>query len=154
MPPIPYADVKPKFQDKIDILDPTPGDAEFTEDDVAKLTCEDRTQIYNGLVKSDSVSTLNNIVGPFFSGKCQARIKGTVIDSDGMPVTDAELIVSSGKGSVTRNSRSDLDGRYLFSELPPGKFKLHVTAARHGEKSLSGKAEIGRNTTVTVELGE
>ena len=56
--------------------------------------------------------------------------------------------------SVSENgisSITDSSGRYKFSEIPPGKYKVHAWHLR-GEKELSTEVESSSNTALNIEI--
>lgn len=57
-----------------------------------------------------------------------ASITGTVLDPNGAAVHDARVSLSGEKG-VTDQTATDDQGRFAFSNLPAGNFRITVTAA-------------------------
>ncbi|MGH9822556.1 MAG: carboxypeptidase-like regulatory domain-containing protein, partial [Blastocatellia bacterium] len=54
-------------------------------------------------------------------------IQGTVVDQSGAVIPDAKIEVKSADTNQTRNLTSDTDGRFVFLQLPPGRYTLTVS---------------------------
>ncbi len=84
-------------------------------------------------------------------------VTGTVRDSSGAVVPDAEVTASSATIGVTRTTTTNADGDYLAGALPPGAYDLRVTAK--GFKAFQVKKVIVRvaekaRVDVTLQVGE
>ena len=60
-------------------------------------------------------------------------ITGTVRDSSGASVHNAEVLLTTAGLSVVASTRSDVDGRFTIAAPPPGRYVLIVRAAAFGE---------------------
>lgn len=80
-----------------------------------------------------------------------ATIKGIVSDTDGLPVPNAEVKVTSPNLIGGRNVLSDPEGRYRFAGLPPGDYKITVDHPSFGTWE-SGILQIALSTTVSVDI--
>ena len=69
-------------------------------------------------------------------------LRGTVQDTSGARIADADIFVSDKAKSYTRKTRSDERGEFRVAELPPDTYELKVTA--------SGFAEAWSKVTVAV----
>src|SRR5258707_1213018 len=84
-------------------------------------------------------------------------VTGTVRDSSGAVVPDAEVTASNTTIGVTRSTTTNADGDYLAGALPPGAYDLHITAK--GFKAFQAKKVIVRvaeraRVDVTLQIGE
>ena len=98
-------------------------------------------------------------------GQDTASITGTVTDSTGAAVPDAQLALISPEHGVSRSARSNSTGEYLFAALPIGAYNLTVTSPgfkkydakgillRVGQKARNDvQLQVGStNTEVTVQ---
>src|SRR4051794_13257901 len=55
-------------------------------------------------------------------------ILGTVFDSSGSVVPKAKVVVTNTGQGWTREAESDDLGNYIFNQLPPGPYKVGVSA--------------------------
>ena len=55
-------------------------------------------------------------------------ILGTVYDSSGSVVPNAKVVATNAAQGWTRETTSDGLGNYIFNQLPPGPYKVNVTA--------------------------
>src|SRR6267143_2995130 len=84
-------------------------------------------------------------------------ITGTVRDSSGAVVPDAEVKLTSGAIGLTRPMTTNGDGDFLAAALPPGTYDLLVTAK--GFKTFEAKGIIVRvaqkaRVDVTLQVGQ
>ena len=84
-------------------------------------------------------------------------ITGTVRDTSGAVIPNAEVKVSSGAIGISRTSITNDDGDYLAAVLPPGVYDMSVTAkgfkAYQAKKIIVRVAEKAR-VDVTLQVGE
>jgi hypothetical protein len=59
-------------------------------------------------------------------------ISGTVLGPEGLILQNAQIMLSSSSGASDRNAVSGANGEFIFSELPPGTYKLTVTGPGMG----------------------
>jgi len=57
-----------------------------------------------------------------------ATLSGTVTDSSGSPVSNAQVSVSNVFSGQTVEARSDASGRYSVPKLGPGNYQVSVSA--------------------------
>lgn len=74
-------------------------------------------------------------------------ISGTVLDTNHDVVQGAHLILRAG--SETRIADSGSDGQFEFQNLPPGQYKLTVTAPQMSTY-LSGPIALGANSSIIL----
>src|SRR2546426_11451789 len=77
--------------------------------------------------------------GPAFA-QTTGAIVGTVSDADGRPLPGVSVEVTSPNLQGTRTAVTSGDGRYRFSSLPPGVYKITAT--------LTGMGTVEKNTPV------
>jgi hypothetical protein len=84
-------------------------------------------------------------------------ITGTVRDTSGAVVPDAEVKLTSAAIGITRTSTTNGDGDYLAAVLPPGVYDMTVTAkgfkVYQAKKIIVRVAEKGR-VDVTLQVGQ
>ncbi|ASV29104.1 TonB-dependent receptor domain-containing protein [Maribacter cobaltidurans] len=59
-----------------------------------------------------------------FSAFGQVNLSGTIVDTEGVPVVDAEIYMKQ----LERLETTDLDGRFLFKNITPGEYSLVIFA--------------------------
>jgi hypothetical protein len=96
-----------------------------------------------------------------FSGLClypqsqsnSADLRGTVTDPSGASVPGATLTITDPKTGLTRTSRSDESGNFLFRLLPPSQYELRVEATGFATRSYSDlELRVGETATINVPL--
>src|SRR5258706_2609204 len=76
----------------------------------------------------------------------RALIRGRILAGDtGRPLRRAQITLASNRGGPPRNTSSDLQGRYEFKDLPPGRYVLSVRRAgylglQYGQRRPSDQA--------------
>ncbi|MGC9223624.1 MAG: TonB-dependent receptor [Terracidiphilus sp.] len=56
-----------------------------------------------------------------------ATVSGTVLDTSGTPVPDADVLIHGEDGAVQRTARTDSSGCFRISALPAGRYRLTVS---------------------------
>jgi len=93
----------------------------------------------------------------FFTANAQTTtvgtISGTVRDEKGAVVPDAEVTVESEGTGISRKAKSNDDGFYLVSSLPPGRYTVS-TAPSGFKKSVASAVElhVAENRVVNLDL--
>lgn len=86
-----------------------------------------------------------------------STIQGTVSDSQGLPVSGAELKLTGDTLATTREAIADSSGAYQFSAIPAGIYKLMVSHTGFATRVVTG-LEVTLNRTLTfdvqLQLGE
>ncbi len=62
-------------------------------------------------------------------GQAVSSLSGTVTDPTGSVIPGATIRIEDANHGLTRETKSDAAGRYSFSQLPPGTYKLTATAS-------------------------
>lgn len=75
---------------------------------------------------------------PLCGQSITGTILGTVYDPTKAVVPNAKIVVTNTAQGWTRESVSDESGNYIFSQLPPGPYKLDVTAQGFQTLAVSG----------------
>ncbi len=75
-----------------------------------------------------SVSLLLALAASAAAQTFRGGVQGTVTDSSGAVVADAEITVTSPSTGFSRSSKTDGTGNYFVSELPIGTYEVNVKA--------------------------
>ncbi len=85
------------------------------------------------------------------SGYAQAggsTVRGTVKDPNGNVVSGASVTLTDPERNFTRTQPTNEDGAYVFTAIPPGTYKLDVTAPGFKTASASGLVALVDTPTV------
>jgi hypothetical protein len=102
-----------------------------------------------------SLVTLALFVGLAGIGRAQVTtgtISGTVTDPNGAVVTGATVKVSNLDTSATRTTTSDDDGQFAFPLLPPGRYRIEITAPNFQNYQAEVVVSITQTTTLGARL--
>jgi Fe(3+) dicitrate transport protein len=105
------------------------------------------------------ISGLGLVLATLAEGGAQpstlARLSGFVLDSTGARIASASLILRQAGAPGERLSTSDPEGRYLFSDVPPGAHTLEVVATGFSlaQKTVELQAGGSLSLDVTLEPG-
>lgn len=89
---------------------------------------------------------------PAWAVDTSATLKGVVADSDGLPVPQAEVLLTSDAIIGDRNTLTDSEGRYRFTTLPPGEYIVTVTHPSFAPWK-SGVLKVPLASTLRVNVG-
>jgi hypothetical protein len=83
-------------------------------------------------------------------------IVGTLLDSSGASVPNAQVDLSSAATSITLHTKSDSDGRYVFASVPPGTYSVTVQLAGFRSVVLSVVVEVSKSVqgNIILQVGE
>lgn len=71
-------------------------------------------------------------------------VSGTILDRSGSVAAGAVVRLTSGSKSISQQVLSGYNGQFSFSNVPPGPFKLSVSAEGFGNQEFSGDLESGQ----------
>jgi len=83
-------------------------------------------------------------------------VRGTVQDPNGNLVKGATVTLTDPSKNFTRTQQTNEDGQYVFSAVPPGTYRLEVTAQGFKTASASGVQALVDTPTVRdvpLEIG-
>lgn len=89
---------------------------------------------------------------PAYAVDITATLKGTVTDPDGLPIPNAEVLLTSEQLQGDRQSLTDTEGRYRFAPLPPGGYVVKVVHPSFNSWE-SGVLSVDLGATVRVDVG-
>src|SRR3989442_6408833 len=87
-----------------------------------------------------------NLIGQTISG----NLVGTVIDSTGAAIANADVEITNLGTSVTNRTKTNGSGEYRLADLIPGSYR--VTAKASGFKTITQTVDIQLNRTGTLNL--
>jgi hypothetical protein len=82
-----------------------------------------------------------------------AGVAGTIVDQQHTPLSEVALLIRNQETGTYRLSRSNPDGTYFLTGLPPGRYEIRASLPGFKQSSQSGvRLEVGRTTIVDVTL--
>ena len=114
---------------------------------------EERISLFARLFLSVAL-VLSLVGGAFAQGGATGAISGTVKDENGAAVPGAHVeIVNALTGATERTASGDSGGNFTVTQLPPGNYKVVVTATGFSKAELPDiRVRVTETTTVTVPL--
>ncbi len=79
-------------------------------------------------------------------------ISGTIADPSGAVVPNATISLKSVEKGFTQGATSNADGVYHFALLPPGNYKLSVSAQGFNAATETSSVAVGAISTVNIKL--
>lgn len=95
-------------------------------------------------------------VGNFLSQEqITQNVKGKVVDAESRyPLIGAKLFLTSTDSSVTRRQMTDVDGRFIFKDVPIGKYNLRVTYSLYLANKTTITVNSGKEVVLNIDLQE
>lgn len=88
-----------------------------------------------------------------FAQQTQASLTGLIQDNTGSTIPGAQVEITNTDTNISRKVMSDSAGRYLVSNLNPGKYALRVVMAGFSRKELKGiTLNVGAQDSLDVKL--
>ncbi len=82
-----------------------------------------------------------------------SAISGVVLDASGAALSNAEVTTTEVDTKTSRKMLTNPDGRFLFSQVNPGTYTVHVSAPGFAaQTSQSIAVEVGRTATLNFNL--
>jgi hypothetical protein len=106
----------------------TPGDFNLR---IFRLSIKVRERSHYMKGNSFTRALLFSLILAFAAGSAWAQsaaFTGTVLDTSGAAVTGAKVTITNEANGATRTATTESDGKYLFTQLAPGKYKMEVKA--------------------------
>lgn len=83
------------------------------------------------------------------------NVKGKVVDAESRyPLIGAKLFLTSIDSSITQRQMTDLDGFFVFNNVPIGKYNLRITYSLYTTRNTTILVNSGKETVVNIELQE
>src|SRR5437868_8288515 len=86
-----------------------------------------------------------------------SSISGTITDSSGAVVPDAQITIHNNATLADRTIASNESGVYNLTNLPPGSYSIRVTKAGFQNSTLNDvqlDPNIGRRVDVAMKVGD
>ena len=86
------------------------------------------------------------------SAQSSAAVQGEVTDQNAAVISDAQVIVHCEANGIQRRTTTDGGGRYLFSGLPVGSYRVEASAEGFQTQIVEQILEVGRTITQNFQL--
>jgi len=86
------------------------------------------------------------------SAQSTSAIMGEVTDQNAATISGAQVIVRSEANGINRRATTDSGGRYLFSALPVGSYRIEARAEGFQTQIVEPTLEVGRTITQDFQL--
>ena len=100
--------------------------------------------------KISRLALLGFCMAAMLPGQGLTSVSGTTKDPTGAVIPGASVVLTNVDTGAVRNEVSDSQGRYIFSQVQPGSYKL--TAKSPGFNDVTVDARLLVNTPATVDL--
>jgi outer membrane receptor protein involved in Fe transport len=89
---------------------------------------------------------------PFNNSQNSGQVAGTVLTQDDRAVADARITIVQLQGHIERRVHSDADGRFSFSDVPPGDYDLRVELEGFNRFAQTIQVTSGGTASLNVSL--
>jgi len=89
---------------------------------------------------------------PVFAQTALTSVRGTVTDSAGGVVPQAQAVLLNEALGTQVSRTTDANGAYEFLQIPPGKYKITVTASGFGVQTKEAELLVSQPATVNFTL--
>ena len=79
------------------------------------------------------------------------QISGQVIDASGSVLPDAVVTVTNQDTALTRSTKTNADGNYMFPDLSPGKYRITAEAPGFTKQSVDNNP-LATNVSIEVNI--
>src|SRR5438552_6965834 len=86
-----------------------------------------------------------------FSQAVHGTLLGTILDSSGAAVPNAQVSITETATGLSRTTRTADGGNYVFSDLPPGTYQVTVELTGF-KKAVRAGVDVLVNATIRVDL--
>jgi hypothetical protein len=90
-------------------------------------------------------------------GQSTARLNGTVKDASGGMVAGASVTLTNEATNVSRTTKTDGEGNYLFSQVPVGTYRLTIERdgfKKHVQSGITLELNQNGRSDVTLDVGQ
>jgi hypothetical protein len=81
-----------------------------------------------------------------------STINGQIVDAGGAAIVGARIEARQLDGSFDVRLVSDQEGRYILSNLPPGRYEIHVDHAGFRDLKQEAQAQAGSSIVLNLAL--
>ncbi len=81
------------------------------------------------------------------------QISGTVTDQNGAVIAGAAVKATNLATNSAREASTNSDGTYDFQLLPPGRYRVEISAISFAKQTVEADVNITQTTSVNVQLG-
>ncbi|MGI8641235.1 MAG: carboxypeptidase regulatory-like domain-containing protein [Pyrinomonadaceae bacterium] len=88
-----------------------------------------------------------------FGQNTTGQISGTVTDQNGAAVSGANVKVTNLNTNSTRETTANADGSFAFQLLPPGRYRVEITASNFQNFQTEAIVNLTQTTAIDAQLG-
>lgn len=77
-----------------------------------------------------------------------AQITGKLVDQSDVPISGARVILRNDSHDLLQETTTAEDGQFAFSQVPPGRFQLAISASGLASRDISGSVRPGEDYAV------
>jgi len=83
----------------------------------------------------------------------RGNVSGIVRDSSGAVVSDAEVLLVNAQQAVLSQTKTDMEGRFQFTDVPPGSYAATVSRPNFSRQREAVQVTAGETVELSVVLG-